>query len=65
MKIKEECYHCDHEFEMLFEEGTEGECPQCSKTYTVAYVEGDDELQILWFLGININDLKEENETSG
>lgn len=56
-KVKEECYHCEQKFEMTFEEGESGECPHCNKKYTVAYVD-DDELQILWFLGININDLK-------
>ena len=57
MKIKEECLGCEQEIELLFEEGESGECPHCKKKYTVDYVEGDDELQILWFTGININAL--------
>lgn len=53
----EECLYCEYKFEIRLKQSVKDKCPQCGKKYTVDYVEGDDELQILWFTGININDL--------
>lgn len=60
--MKEECISCEHEFEMKIKEGKSGKCPNCNKEYTIDYVDGDDDLRILWFTGININDLEDKDE---
>ena len=57
----EECIDCEHEFEMLIEEGAEGTCPNCGKRYTVAPVEGREEgLYVLWFTGLNMKDFMDD-----